>query len=168
MAGKKIVLFDETDDAESLEAIEAVYTAETDTSKALKPDGSNGVVWGSVSAVFGSEYDESDSWGESNTTSASYVDKISWTTGTLPAGDYLVFWAYQTYRSGGTSVEAQLTEDAVAIHDSSHTQTDYISYSGLRQRTLSNATHTFEIEYKQTGGGTAYIKEAIIVIWRVS
>jgi|GEM_PF-3590980 len=104
----------------------------------------------------------------SETTSTSYVDKLSLTLpSTATAGDYLVIGtaeftgsstSYSTYvrlldDTGATTVAEGLREPTVAT-------THFYTFAAITRKTLSSFPHTFKIQYYTESGATAYIKRA--------
>lgn len=158
----------------------------------LRTDASNGSIYvntdGTVSGwelvvsgplpVFGTQYTYGESLGDSTTTSATYIQKLKVTTASLPAGDYLVSWAYEwnlnsTFNSFAARVQVDdsttLAEQVTEPKDSAATQ--FIPSAGTAQVTLTAATHDIDIDFRRDGGffpPTATIRRARVALWRVS
>jgi hypothetical protein len=134
---------------------------------------------GGTASVFGSEFQEASSEGESSTTNSSYQLKIRLTTGTVLAGTYRIGWSYE-WISNTTLIDAGYNVDVdsgTIIHEVVPAPTriyvggTYYSISGFEHMALSNASHTIDLNYKAnilSNGGTTYIRRARLEIWRVS
>jgi hypothetical protein len=139
----------------------------------LTATGSTTATWQTPS-VFGDEYQIAESAGVSSTSNSSYQEKLSMTTGTLPAGDYRVSWCYN-WRHSDTKHDFMArvqVDNTTTIHehqqepkDRSDSQSFLIS--GFAKVTLSNAQHTIDVDYTRDGG-TAYIWNTRLEIFRIS
>jgi len=135
------------------------------------------VATGAVS-VFGTEYTYGESLADSSTTSMTYIQKLKVTTASVPAGDYLVSWAYEwnlnsTFNSFAARVHLDDTtvvaEQVTEPKDGAATQ--FIPSAGAAQVTLTAATHDIDIDFRRDGGffpPTATIRRARVALWRVS
>jgi hypothetical protein len=132
-----------------------------------------------TTSVFGSEFQEASSEGESSTTNSSYQLKIRLTTGTVLAGTYRIGWSYE-WISNTTLIDAGYNVDVdsgTIIHEVVPAPTriysggTYYNISGFEHMALSNASHTIDLNYKAnilSNGGTTYIRRTRLEIWRVS
>jgi len=132
--------------------------------------------------VFGTEDDASESDGESTTTSTSFQNKLTLTTASLPIGTYRIGWYAEIKSNDGTNdgCEGQVDLDAgtiLAQVESMNADPGGISggdghwlpMSGMKRVAFgSAATHTIEIDFRQTSSNTARIRRARIEIWRVA
>jgi len=130
------------------------------------------------STVFGTEYDYAESEGESSTTSDTYQQKLRLTTSTVPAGTYRIGWAFAHSSSTdkldcGFKIELDdttvLSEPTPNMKGKS-ADGSYYGMSGFKHTSLTNASHTIDIDYianLDAQAGTTYIKQARIEIWRV-
>jgi hypothetical protein len=122
--------------------------------------------------VFGTYFVGVASEGTDTTTSATFQEKLSLSTGTIPAGTYYVSWYYEmagTLQNTDmeTRVQADNTIDlAMPTHDGDAWGTG----GGIYVATLgASGTHTIDIDYRKvSGGGSAQIRRARIAFWRVS
>ena len=132
-----------------------------------------GVEWGVI--VFGSEYQTNEDSTEDSTTSSTYVNKVTITTTSLPAGDYRIGWYYNWRRSNTnkdfeTRVRIDNTTD-IGNHrqeakDAGSDQI-YVS-SGHKRVTFTAGIHTIDIDYRSANGGTSFISNARLELWRVT
>ena len=125
--------------------------------------------------VFGTEYDSAESLGTSSTTSTAWQTKLTLTTGTLPAGTYMVNWTYEWAGSSASAdVDIQVEVDNTTVimdqrQEPKDPGTDQSNPKGGQVPiTLTNATHTIDIDYRGENGNTAYIKSARLQIWRLT
>jgi len=120
--------------------------------------------------VFGTEYDYVESDAEVSTSSGSFQTKATLTVSGLPSGTYLVSWCCKC-ANNYNEMEVQLWDStggtALDQAQPEHRGTDkFQTESGFKQVTFSGA-RTFIIRYRSLGG-TVFIKNARITIWRVS
>jgi hypothetical protein len=126
--------------------------------------------------VFGSEYMFAESLGESSTTSPTYQNKVTLSTGLIPAGTYRIGWSYlyrlnTASRDFGARVQVDNTttvwEARVETKDAGSDQR--VSASGFYHIALTNATHIIDLDYRSANGtNTAYIYTAVLEFWRVA
>ena len=126
-------------------------------------------------SVFGSEYAEAESLGESSTGSATFQNKVSLVTGVVPAGRYRVGYSYR-WRHSSTSGDfnARIEENNTTERmyhqqepqDSGTNQAHRVG--GFFNTTLTNASHQFDLDFREQSGGTAFISEARLEFWRIS
>jgi hypothetical protein len=125
------------------------------------------------SSVFGSEFQESSSEGESSTTSQSFQQKLRLTTGNLPSGKYRIGWYVetQTYDSSKTAhIRIQIDDTTTIGEDITEpdSSVNYWSVNGFRYEILSGVTDT-DLDYRcYESSSTTYIRRARLEIWRVS
>ncbi|RLC88632.1 MAG: hypothetical protein DRJ03_01800 [Chloroflexi bacterium] len=138
------------------------------TDNFLRADGS----W--AEPVFGQDYESAVSAAESSTTATSWQIKLSHTTAAL-TGTYRVAWTAVIHQSGvADAVQARLrntTDSADVAGMAEHEPKDVrnrIHVGGFEEIIFSGAAKSFEMQFRQQRGGTAYISEARIEIWRVS
>ena len=131
--------------------------------------------WIEQTAIFGCEFNEASSEGESTTTDATYVgnEKLKLTTPSLPAGDYYIGWSTELANSNRdkcTMAQVEL-DDATVLGESCkpkvQTNNDYVGWAGFKIVTLTAAVHTIDIDFKAISD-TAKIQRARIVMWRVA
>lgn len=123
--------------------------------------------------VFGSEFQKSESLGESTTSSTTYVQKLRLTTSSLPAGDYIIQWSADWAGLSEDKVVAariqqddttDLSETVMKIKGSDGNG-PYVSLAGHAIRTLSGV-HTFDIDHKDISADSK-IRNARLTLWRV-
>lgn len=136
-------------------------------------------IWGPDSRkVFGTEYQQNESLGESSTSSGAYQQKLRLSTTSLPAGDYFVMVNWQF---SGDNDQVNLwhrfqLDDTTTIYEepsslgSKNSSEDRWITGGLFDvLTLTSGTHTFDLDYSpETGSTTQRIKDARICLWRKS
>lgn len=122
-----------------------------------------------------SQYGYAESLGNSTTTSSSYVNKLTLTTGQLPAGRYLIMW------SAGQQSQKENSPVGIRVQvDGSTTLCDYSSNyanknfyfdrAGMGEVTLGAGVHTLTIDHKTDTGGAGQasdLKNARLAMWRV-
>ena len=118
--------------------------------------------------VFGSEFQEESSEGESSTTSSSYQQKLRLTTGSLPSGVYRIGWyAEIDGQTDPMDMQVELNDtDQIGFNDYDSSLSDYINCSGFYIDTLSGV-NTVDIDWRE-GGGEGLIRRARLEIWRIS
>lgn len=109
----------------------------------------------------------------SGTVAGTYQQKLRLSVASLPVGTYIVFWQYVvTGTANNTQIGSQVQLDDVttldqikvrlAVADSAQ------SVTGFKLLTAFSGSHTFDIEwYKSGGSGTAQIRSARLVFWRI-
>lgn len=134
---------------------------------------------GTVIVGFNPREQYAASEGESSTTSATYQNKVTFTTPALEAGDYRVEWYYE--RSVNDENEKWLgrvqVDNTTTVHEiqvaqkkkySDETPPVYYSESGFAVVTLTAATHTVDLDWADGNNKTSYIRRARISIRRVA
>jgi hypothetical protein len=125
-----------------------------------------------IKNVFGSEFQQASSDTESSTTSATFQQKLRLTTGTLPSGTYRIGFYCETWQSG----LADLAEWQVELNDTTVLATglnepedgdERWDHGGFVYQSLSGS-NTIDLDWRQQGGSTAYIRRARLEIWRVA
>jgi len=121
---------------------------------------------------FGAGFTFTESLGASSTTSATYIEKVSLSTGSVPAGDYIIIWSFGMGNSNNTKVSGF----RIQLDNTTNLQEGEISTpnggtygpaGGHAIVTLTAATHTIDIDYLAVTN-TALIRNARITFWRVS
>jgi hypothetical protein len=151
----------------------------TDTKELFIGDGVSNILLNPVSNInFGSSFSNGISDTVSSTTSTSWQNKLTLTTNTLPIGNYRVGFSYQ-WAQNKTSSEynAQVVVIGTSINQTIFAQAQaplkqnyYELVSGFMYGSIpSEQTLTITIDYSSSMGSTvAYIKNAMIDIWRVT
>lgn len=125
---------------------------------------------GGGTSVFGSEFQEVSSDGESSTTSSTYQQKLRLTTGTLPSGKYRIGWQFSVFVDATGDVTSKvILDDSTDLdhHSIDNSTDDYNSNGGFSYHSSFSGIHTVDIVYK-ANSGTALIKHARLEIWRIS
>jgi hypothetical protein len=125
---------------------------------------------GGGGSLFGTQYEYAASDSESSTTNTSPANKLTHTTPSLPAGDYIITWNWELKTSNSAKAalaQVDLDEGTILGEDTSKLDT-YDATSGFAKVTLTATTHQIDIDYYTAGGATAYIRRARIQIWRQS
>jgi len=135
---------------------------------------------GGTSDAVDNDYENTESEGESSTSSTTFQQKLRLTTSVLPSGNYMLQWYAEGRHSDiGDAIEMQIEEDDTTVHglvrfysgDSGGTNwiQDFQPFSGHRILEDFSGSHTFDIDYRAVGGGTsAEIRRARITIWRMN
>ena len=122
-----------------------------------------------INMFFGTKYRQNFDDDESSTTSTAWQNKVSKSLTSLPAGKYRLSWCAEVKVSGGTGKTVRLKvelDDSGLMNGISESSAEYVSHSGFKSGELSG-NHKLDIDYKQNGGGTAYIRNARIEVWRL-
>jgi hypothetical protein len=131
-----------------------------------------------IGSIFGGEYDYAESESESSTTSNTYQQKLRLTTSTVPAGTYRIGWSFAHASTTdkldcGFKIELDDTtvlSEPIPNMKGKSAGGSYYGMSGFKHTSLTNASHTIDIDYianLNLEAGTTYIKQARIEIWRV-
>ena len=138
-------------------------------------DGSATVSLAANAVVFGAEYAEAESLGESSTGSTSYQNKLTLNVTGIVAGRYRIGFSYRwRHTSTGGDFQARVLENGsteIFLHQQEPQDTgsdQAFRICSFVNRTLTAGNHTFLIQWAQQNGGTAYISEARFEFWRVS
>lgn len=127
--------------------------------------------------IFGSEYHYIEDNTITSTTSAGYIQKLKMMTNVLPKGEYYIQWCYQfrfsASSSSGFKGLVQLDDD-ITLHEyetrafTYNTTNEKRSVSGFTQLSLESGLHTIDIDFNRNNGGTSYIWNTRIALWRIS
>lgn len=127
-----------------------------------------------LSGIFGANYQKAESLGRSTTTSTTFQNKATLTTGAL-TGTYLITWHAVVDQSAvADAVQVQLynnTDTAVVGVIQEHEPKDVnnrISVGGFAEVVFTGSAKSFIIQYRQQRGNTAGIQDARIMLWRVA
>lgn len=129
---------------------------------------------GGGGGVFGTDYQSVESLGESSTSADVFQDKVEMVTPAL-IGTYRVGCSMRTWHSNvADSAVSRLynaTDDDVLCgewDEEAENSTNRRPNGGFANVVFAGASKTFKIQYKQDRGGTAYINQARIELWRVA
>ena len=135
----------------------------------------SGVKWAAISSVFGSHYQYvkvvSGTW----TTSTSYTQKATMTTGSLPSGNYRIGWSYEWNQE---SKDRQF-KARIQVNNSTTVMeviTESKEVSGMKQRGSGfeilesfSGVATIDLDYATSDDDDAsYISDVVMEIYRVS
>lgn len=151
----------------------------TDTKELFIGDGVSNILLNPVSNInFGSSFSNAISEAVSSTTSTSWQNKLTLVTGTLPVGNYRVGFSYQwAQNKTSTEYNAQVVVTGTSINQTIFSQAQaplkqnyYDLVSGFMYGNLpTEQVLTITIDYSSSMGSTvAYIKNAMLDIWRVN
>lgn len=123
--------------------------------------------------IFGSEYQFESDESESTTTSQTFVNKLTLTTPTIPAGSYRgEITCAVTNDSSNKIVVIETSLDGDLVNESSYSPKaggEFLVKTSFSNDTITDGVHTLDLNFKAgSTGGTAKIKNARIEIFRVS
>lgn len=134
--------------------------------------------------LFGQYYTYAEDLTESTTTSATFQQKLRLTTPSIDAidsgGRFLINWSFTYFNVSdeGGDVEVQVEQDdTTQLWDMFWTHCweddadgdcddDYWPASGFAEITLTTGTHTFDLDFRNPGTGTARVKNVRMSFWR--
>jgi len=137
-------------------------------------DSGSGVAEIYIEPTFGSYYGWAISDGQSSSNSTSWQTKVTYTSPTVPAGNYRIGYTFEWRRNTASNdfkgrVVLDGTTTIMEINSESKDSNSWFLVGGFDIVNLSNATHTITIQYSgETSGNTSYIRRARIEFWRVS
>lgn len=128
---------------------------------------------GGGGGVFGSQFQHSEDETVSTSSSTTYVQKHTWTTTSLPAGDYKIEWSINlgnSTKDAGSWVRVQL-DDITDLIESTKGKAAannlYVPIAGFQIVTLTAATHQIDVDFKAISA-TAEIKNVRLMLYRVA
>ena len=110
--------------------------------------------------------------GQDSTTSADWQQKLRLTLTDIPDGTYIVQWYCELRHSNNTATER--SEMRVEVNDMTEIGYSVWPYNlfedsgGFAVNTLSAGSYTIDLDFRQQGGGTAYIRRARLLFWRIA
>lgn len=122
--------------------------------------------------VFGSEFQQTSDDTESSTTSSTFQQKLRLTTPSLPSGTYRIGFYCEYWQSN----VSDFCEVKIELNDTTVLATfifepedndDRWPGGGFVYQSLSGV-NTIDMDWRQQGGGTAFIRRARLEIWRVT
>jgi hypothetical protein len=132
----------------------------------------DGSTFQALGSVFGTYYSYAESEPISDTTSSTYSQKLRLTTPSLPAGTYRIGYSFEgqnTSTSGRIDTRVQI-DDSITIADTFIEPQDVVNFyafSGFKHAVLTPGVHDIDIDFANSGSGTANIRYARLEIWRV-
>jgi hypothetical protein len=129
---------------------------------------------GITPTVFGTEFESDFEATEQSTTSPVYVTPYSYTTASLPAGDYMVQWTFDAGEESDKEASHRVTIDGTEVSNAEwrikegieNDGTAWFPFSGQHVLTLGAGTHTIAFQYRTND--TAYIRNKQVSIYRVA
>lgn len=127
----------------------------------------------SSTSVYGTEFQENSSDGVSSTTSTTFQEKVSITTGSLPPGTYRIGWYFEhtadnTITESEVQIELNNTTVLSLTTEEFQDAVNWVGIGGFVYQSLSGV-NTIDMDHRTTNGGTGVdIRRARLEIWRVS
>jgi len=124
--------------------------------------------------VFGQDYQRAESLAQSQTTLATYQDKVTLTTPALTGTYRIACGAMVNNADKAGFARLYNVTDAGIIGDEwkmriKDSADNYPGFSSVHEVVFSGASKQFKVQYRDgTGGNTQSIKDAWIEVWRVS
>ena len=110
--------------------------------------------------------------GQDGTTAATWEQKLRLTLTDIPDGTYIVQWYCELRHSNNDATER--AEMRVEVNDMTEIGYSLWPYNlfedsgGFAVTDLSAGSYTIDLDYRQQGGGTAYIRRARLLFWRIA
>jgi hypothetical protein len=110
--------------------------------------------------------------GQDSTSSTDWQQKLRLTLTDIPEGTYAVHWYCELRHSNNTASER--AEMRVEVNDMTEIGFSIWAYNifedsgGFNVTDLSGGSYTIDLDYRQQGGGTAYIRRARLLFWRIA
>ena len=123
---------------------------------------------------FGSWYGWSFSDSESNTNSTSWVNKVTYTSPSVPAGYYRVGYQFEWRRNSASNdfkarIQIDNTNTIMEMNEESKDINSWHHVGGFVIVNLTNASHTIDIDFSgENTGSTSYIRRARIEFWMIN
>jgi hypothetical protein len=110
--------------------------------------------------------------GQDGTTETDWQQKLRLTLTDIPDGTYIVQWYCELRHSNNTASER--AEMRVEVNDMTEIGFSLWAYNifedsgGFAVADLSSGSYTIDLDWRQQGGGTAYIRRARLLFWRIA
>lgn len=110
--------------------------------------------------------------GQDSTTSTAWQQKLRLTLNGLESGTYIVQWYCELRHSNNTASER--AEMRVQVNDMTEIGYSLWPYNifedsgGFAVNDLSAGDYTIDLDFRQQNGGTAYIRRARLLLWRIA
>lgn len=125
-----------------------------------------------LAAAINNEVRQNKSEGNDSTTETTYQQKLRLSMTGIPLGTYVVQWYCELRHSNdvtGQYAEMRVeANDTTEIGSSTWDLNRVEDVSGFNIVDLSAGDHFIDIDYKVVGGGTAYIRRARLLFWRIA
>lgn len=110
--------------------------------------------------------------GQDSTTQTDWQQKLRLTLTDIDDGTYVIMWYCELRHSNNT--QSERAEMQVEVNDT--TQIGYAPWpynifedaGGFAVYDFSAGSYTVDLDYRQQGGGTAYIRRARLMVWRIA
>jgi hypothetical protein len=125
-----------------------------------------------LTAAIDKEISKATAEGQDSTTEATWQQKLRLTLTDIPDGTYIVQWYCELRHSNNTASER--AEMQVEVNDTTQIGFSVWAYNifedsgGFAVTDLSAGSYTIDLDYRQQGGGTAYIRRARLLLWRIA
>lgn len=125
-----------------------------------------------LSAAIGKEIAQATAEGQDGTTETDWQQKLRLTISDVPAGKYVVQWYCELRHSNNDAAER--AEMRVEVNDTTEIGFSPWPYNvfedsgGFAVTDLSAGSYTIDLDWRQQGGGTAYIRRARLLFWRIA
>jgi hypothetical protein len=125
-----------------------------------------------LSAGIDKEINQNKAEAQDSTTSTDWQQKLRLTLTDIPEGTYIVQWYCELRHSNNTASER--AEMKVEVNDTTEIGYSVWPYNlfedsgGVTIQDISAGSHTIDLDYRQQGGGTAYIRRARLLFWRIA
>ncbi len=176
MAGSYLTTKDSTTGWDKQSDVTGVWTSSTDTTRGLRPDGSNGTIWADQNGagVFGDGFQYDETWSETTHAAAGYTVLATITTPALSTSACYVAVFSGQLKSSVNNKYATLT-----LYTSPYGGSVYLNNTyQMEYRNKSSEYYfcpplalAFTIELRLSREGnpvTAYAKEASLMFYRVT
>jgi hypothetical protein len=124
-----------------------------------------------LAAEIDREINEGAEENQSSTTSTVWQQKLRLTTEAIPNGKYIVQWYCEIHHSD--TVLTNYVEVRVEVNDTTEIGINawpypaWEEFSGFQIADITGGAQNFDLDYRVQGSGTAYIRRARIVLWRI-
>lgn len=125
-----------------------------------------------LAAGIDKEIHEATAEGQDSTSSTDWQQKLRLTLTDIPAGKYVVNWYCELRHSNNDAAER--AEMRVEVNDMTEIGYSIWPYNlfedsgGFGVNDFSAGSYTIDLDYRQQGGGTAYIRRARLLLWRIA
>ena len=133
-------------------------------------------------SVFGRNYTYVEDLAESTTTLSDFQQKLRLTTPDIleDSNRFLINWSFTYFNETdeGGDIEVQIEQDDTTLlwnkvwdhtwEDESSDAGNRWPGSGFAEITLISGVHTFDMDFRNPGSGTARIQQARMSFWRVT
>lgn len=126
-------------------------------------------------SIFGTEFQRFEDLTQSSTTSGNYVEKASFNTTALPAGQYYIRCQYRWRQNNtGDDFRARLQiDDSTTLFEHQQEPKDGLADQRLWFRwddviSVIGGSLQLDVDFSQVAGNTATISDVTLLLWRVS